>query len=372
MKPNTKKTVAAALAVVCTVSAAGFGSLAANTEVLAKPVDRVHKEQVMEPLAEGWGVIPKAAEVASKTQEWYQKALPITDGELDVYTEAVDGSNVAGKAYSNTILNVAEEGEVWTKVTSGSLTGYVKTESLATGMDAVERAKTVCPETAKANDAGAELKSQAEPTAETIGNANVESTYTVLEKDGAWIKVQNEGQEEAYVHAEAVTLTRDTKDAMTIEEIEAQKAAQEAAKKAAEEAAAAKAAEEKAAQEAEAARSSVAGVSASTDDQRLLAAIIFCEAGNQPYEGQVAVGAVIMNRVRSGSYPNTIRDVIYQAGQFGPAITGKLDRVLANGSYTDTAMQAASDALAGSNPIGSCLYFGNGNTGLKIGDHYFH
>ena len=86
-------------------------------------------------------------------------------------------------------------------------------------------------------------------------------------------------------------------------------------------------------------------------DQRLLAALIFCEAGNQPYEGQVAVGAVVLNRVNSGVYPGSIREVIYQSGQFGPAMTGWLDQVLANGSYTQTAMQAAADAMAGSDPV---------------------
>ena len=57
-------------------------------------------------------------------------------------------------------------------------------------------------------------------------------------------------------------------------------------------------------------------------DKELLASIIFCEAGNQPYEGQVAVGAVIMNRVKSAVYPNSISEVVYQSGQFGPAMTG--------------------------------------------------
>ena len=57
-------------------------------------------------------------------------------------------------------------------------------------------------------------------------------------------------------------------------------------------------------------------------DQDLLASLIFCEAGNQPYEGQVAVGAVVLNRVRSAAYPNSISEVIYQSGQFTPAITG--------------------------------------------------
>lgn len=107
-------------------------------------------------------------------------------------------------------------------------------------------------------------------------------------------------------------------------------------------------------------------------EQELLAALIFCEAGNQPYEGQVAVGAVVMNRVRSGVYPNSISEVIYQSGQFTPAMTGWLDSVLASDGYTNSAMQAAADALAGSNPIGDMLYFDCGGYGYQIGDHFFH
>lgn len=110
----------------------------------------------------------------------------------------------------------------------------------------------------------------------------------------------------------------------------------------------------------------------SSQYQELMASIIFCEAGNQPYEGQVAVGAVIMNRVRSSAYPNSIEAVIYQSGQFGPASTGWLDRVRSSRGYTDTALQAANDALAGANPIGGCLYFDQGGYGMQIGAHYFH
>lgn len=105
---------------------------------------------------------------------------------------------------------------------------------------------------------------------------------------------------------------------------------------------------------------------------KLLASIIFCEAGNQPYEGQVAVGAVVMNRVRSDAFPDTVREVIYQKGQFTPAGTGWLDRVVASEGYTDSALQAAKDALAGANPIGDCLYFDQGSQGKRIGAHSFH
>ena len=176
------------------------------------------------------------------------------------------------------------------------------------------------------------------------------------------------------IRGEAV---QDTKEAVNaahtaylIRVEEERKAAEEAQRIAEEQAAAeARAAEEAAAAQA-AAEAQAASVAAS--EQELLAALIYCEAGNQPYEGQVAVGAVVMNRVRSGSYPNTITEVIYQSGQFGPAMTGWLDSVLASGSYSDTARQAAADAIAGSNPVGDCLYFGNVNWGIQIGDHYFH
>ena len=82
-----------------------------------------------------------------------------------------------------------------------------------------------------------------------------------------------------------------------------------------------------------------------------MAAIIYCEAGAEPYQGKVAVGAVIMNRVRSSRFPNTISGVIYQKGQFGPAITGKLGRVLASGKATAECYKAADAALAGEHRI---------------------
>ena len=117
--------------------------------------------------------------------------------------------------------------------------------------------------------------------------------------------------------------------------------------------------EERRKAEEEAAREAAAQAAAATaaQEKELLAALIFCEAGNQPYEGQVAVGAVVMNRVNSG--------------QFTPAMTGWLDSVLASDGYTDSAMQAAADALAGSNPIGDCLYFSTGGNGYQLGDHFF-
>ncbi|MDO4476075.1 MAG: cell wall hydrolase [Lachnospiraceae bacterium] len=110
----------------------------------------------------------------------------------------------------------------------------------------------------------------------------------------------------------------------------------------------------------------------SSSDLELLAALIYCEAGNQPYEGQVAVGAVVMNRIASGSFPGTVHDVIYQGGQFTPAFSGALASALANGSGANY-IGAASDAMAGSDPTGGALYFNTSHgSGVKIGAHWFY
>ena len=106
--------------------------------------------------------------------------------------------------------------------------------------------------------------------------------------------------------------------------------------------------------------------------EKLLASIIFCEAGNQSFTGQVAVGAVVLNRMANEAYPDTMEEVIYQPGQFCPAGSGWLDRVRSTDGYTESAMQAAEAALAGENPIGDCLYFDQGGYGYQIGAHYFH
>lgn len=113
-------------------------------------------------------------------------------------------------------------------------------------------------------------------------------------------------------------------------------------------------------------------VSASADDLTLLAALIQCEAGGECYEGQVAVGAVVLNRLNSG-YSSSIYGVIYQPGQFGPAQTGKLERVLAAGPSA-TCIAAASDALAGVDYTGGAHSFQVASTGISgtvIGNHVF-
>lgn len=111
----------------------------------------------------------------------------------------------------------------------------------------------------------------------------------------------------------------------------------------------------------------------SADDQTLLACIIECEAGNQSMEGKVAVGDVVLNRVRSDQFPNTIHGVIYQEGQFVPVAEGIMAATLARGPNA-SCVEAARQALSGVNYVGNALFFrtNNGRPGQIIGAHVFY
>lgn len=110
-------------------------------------------------------------------------------------------------------------------------------------------------------------------------------------------------------------------------------------------------------------------------DRYLLANLIYCEAGGEPYEGQVAVGAVVMNRVLSEVYPDSVVGVIYQNRQFSPVASGRLALALAENRATASCYQAADAAMQGQTNVGKCLYFRTpieGLTGIRIGGHIFY
>ena len=115
-------------------------------------------------------------------------------------------------------------------------------------------------------------------------------------------------------------------------------------------------------------------IEANTSDVALLAAIIQCEAGGNT-EGMLAVATVILNRVSSPLFPNSISGVVYQSGQFSPTWNGSLNNVLANGA-TQSAYSVAQAALGGSrhSAVSGCLYFNaawTGKPGINVGGNVF-
>ena len=120
----------------------------------------------------------------------------------------------------------------------------------------------------------------------------------------------------------------------------------------------------------------ISEVSFAEGDRYLLANLIYCEAGGEPYNGQVAVGAVVMNRVLSSVFPNTVTGVIYQSRQFSPVASGRLALALAEGKATASCYQAADEAMKGSTNVGNCVYFRTPVEGVtpkyRIGGHIFY
>ena len=111
------------------------------------------------------------------------------------------------------------------------------------------------------------------------------------------------------------------------------------------------------------------------NDRYLLANLIYCEAGGEPYAGQLAVGAVVINRVLSSVYPNTMTGVIYQKYQFSPVGSGRLAIALSQNKATASCYKAADEAMAGQTNVGNCVYFRTpipGLTGIQIGGHIFY
>ena len=110
-------------------------------------------------------------------------------------------------------------------------------------------------------------------------------------------------------------------------------------------------------------------------DRYLLANLIYCEAGGEPYAGQLAVGAVVINRVLSGVYPDTVTGVIYQNKQFSPAGSGRLALALSENRATASCYKAADEAMSGQTNVGNCVYFRTpieGLSGIRIGGHIFY
>ena len=315
-----------------------------------------------------------AEELLPEEQEWQTNLMANVDDFLNV-REAADGeAAIAGKLYKGDVATIVEAGDEWTLVTSGNLTGYVKNEYCVTGTDAYAYAQSNCETVAEVNTNNLRIRSEQSVDSRILNTVSTGAELTVdteTEAADGWVAVKS-GSQTAYVSSDYVTVKLNTGVGITLAEEQAAIEAEQA--RAAEEAA--RLAEAQAAQSAQpAVTSQGAGVPAAVDDVTLLAAIIQCEAGSDIYESQLAVGAVVINRVKSGAYPNSISEVIYQRGQFGPASSGKLARVLASGSISGTAYQAATDAINGVDNTGGCTGCrgaSSGHAGTVIGAMVFY
>ena len=338
------------------------------------------------------GILTSVMMMGAYTTTAMASGIGVIDAKdmLDIHAEANTASAVVGQVMEDGHVAILAKYNDWVQIQAGEIAGWVPAENLVeteiSNEEAVAANEQVIAErtgaTASEDEFFAEEEVQQDETAALQAEASKAAQNEIEEVQAAEeaARLEAEAQakaaaeEAARLEAEAQAKAAAEEAARLEAEVQAKAAAEEAARLEAE--AQAKAAEEAARLEAEAQQAALAAQTAaiSAEELKLLANIIYCEAGSESYVGKVAVGNVIMNRVKSASQPNTITEVVYAKGQFSPVRNGSLQRALSSDKADAACYQAAIEALAGAQPVGGKLFFrrNNGRSGQVIGHHVFY
>ena len=337
------------------------------------------------------GILTSVMMMGAYTTTAMASGIGVIDAKdmLDIHAEANTASAVIGQVMEDGHVAILAKYNDWVQIQAGEIAGWVPAENLVeteiSNEEAVAANEQVIAErtgaTASEDEFFAEEEVQQDETAALQAEASKAAQNEIEEVQAAEEAARIEAEAQAKAAAEEAAQLEAEAQAKAAEEAarleaEAQaKAAEEAARLEAE--AQAKAAAEEAARlEAEAQQAALAAQTAaiSAEELKLLANIIYCEAGSESYVGKVAVVNVIMNRVKSASQPNTITEVVYAKGQFSPVRNGSLQRALSSDKADAACYQAAIEALAGAQPVGGKLFFrrNNGRSGQVIGHHVFY
>ncbi len=310
----------------------------------------------------------------------------ITDA-LNLREKPDTDSKVLGTCFRGGGGTILKRKNGWTKIRSGNLEGWLKDDYLVFGDDIKPLAKELGLYIATVNTQTLHVREEASTDSAIVGLAASEDYYPVLSQEDGWVKIQLTVDTSGYVSSDYVTISVKPGRAISIEAemaaLEAAKQASEAAEEASRALEESKAAAAKAEAEAKAkltsgqssskssSKSSGSGTSnkstataakssyvipASESDVYLLASCLTMEADGGSYESYLAVGSLIVNRVKSGQWGKSISSVIYADGQFPGASSGLLDKYMDKGP-SSTATKAAKAALSGENNIGDYLYF---------------
>jgi spore germination cell wall hydrolase CwlJ-like protein/SH3-like domain-containing protein len=302
------------------------------------------------------------ASLTEEEQEWLGYLMPDVKNSLNVRTDASEDSDIVGKLYKGDRAVIVEQGDEWTKITSGNVEGYVKNSLCVFGLDALAYAKENCDLVAKCTIDGLRVRKEASLDGAVATRLDKDAKLTVdkdAEETDGWVAVRY-NDTTCYVSADYVTVSLNLGTGVTLAEEKAQKAA------------AAAAASSKSKKKSSSRK--ICDLAYEVDEVTLLAGIIECEAGTEDYEAMLAVGAVVMNRVNSSQYPDNIFDVIHQKGQFPPATSGSLEKRLKKGPCKK-AIKAAKAAIAGEDNTGGKMGFqmaSTGHSGTVIGDNVFY
>ena len=269
---------------------------------------------------------------------------------LNIRAEASEKSEKVGLLYKDCGGTILERKDGWTKLKSGNVIGWAKDDYLLFGEEAKTMAEDVGNWIVTLDVEAVRVRKEPKEDAEVCGLLAYEDYVEFIEiVNNGWISVDYDG-EVCYINAEYINVKFHIDEGETMDVIKIRER-----------------------EEAERKRKANRGaVAADADELRLLGALIYCEAGNQSYEGMLGVGAVVMNRVKHPAYPNTIHGVIYASGQFTPAMSGKVARIY-EGNVPELCLQAAQAAINGETTVGGATYFRRAgrHEGYVLGDHVF-
>ena len=350
------------------------------------------------------GILTSVMMMGAYTTTAMASGIGVIDAKdmLGIHAEANRASVVVGQVMEDGHVAILAKYNGWVQIQAGEIAGWVPAENLVeteiSNEEAVAANVQVIAErtgaAASEDEFFAEEEVQQDETAALQAEASEAAQNEIEEvqaaEEAARAEAEAKAAAEAQAAEEAARAEAEAKAAAEAQAAEEAARAEAEAKAAAEAQAAeeaarieaeaqAKAAEEAARIAAEAQQAALAAQAAQTaaisaEELKLLANIIYCEAGSESYVGKVAVGNVIMNRVKSASQPNTITEVVYARGQFSPVRNGSLQRALSSDKADATCYQAAIEALAGAQPVGEKLFFrrNNGRSGQVIGHHVFY
>ena len=297
-------------------------------------------------------VTPPEPELTDEEKLWLTRLVANPTSYLNVRQSPNTESNIVGRLKKGDYATIIEKGEEWSKIVSGNVEGYVSNKYCVFGEEAKNLATEYATIIATVTVNNLNVRTQPNTTGRAmtqLGKGDKVTVNTDVKTADGWLAILY-GNETHYIRAQYATLEPQLTTGMTSEEVAEQERIEAERKKA--EAAKLQKAKEQAALD-------------NASDLELLAALIYCEAGAEPYEAQLAVGACVMNRMKHRHYPNTLRGVIFQKNQFEPYGTGKLAKTLMKGSTSDSCRRAAAAALAGEDNTGGCRSFRLASTGLQ-------
>lgn len=296
-------------------------------------------------------------EITKKEPPKYSNiGISIANSFVNVRKNANTESNILGKLYRGSAAEIIKNDNDWYYIESGSIKGYVKSEYIETGLSDEELINNYSIKRILVKVDGLNVREDADIESKKLTTIYKNETYPVIDLQDDWIKVDiPDDRVSGYVKGEHVELIVDFNKAVSKEEEAELSRLKE---------------EEQAKKETEVKYRDE--VNYSKEELKLLACLVQAEAGNQSYEGKLAVANIVLNRVKSSKYPNSIKAVIYQSGQFSVAKSGSLSKQLSSFDKYSTNSQlltikAAKAALGGANNIGSRLYFHSYKAAVRKG-----